>query len=309
MPGKSDKIEHKDIALDDLVIDKCNMGGRPWDHDEGLIRSIKEGGVINALDVRPPKMEGKYRIFAGRRRYNASIEAGLTTVPCKVHYSMSDTEARALSFKENQHRDNRPEWLFIEWIGEIYEQMKFDMKLKGGMKERYVILEQLTGLNRKKISDYVRICLHLPEEVKALMRQREDRTSLQKELLLGLLYRSETPQNILSVDQALLILNEIGKFPTKKQVEVATHILTKKKGIALKIVKAVKINPESSMWDIDVLIRKKSKSKFKRRQINLGEKTFDTLSRLALTKQKPINVLAVWIIEDWLKTHLYLASK
>lgn len=308
MPEKPDKFEYKDVDIDDLVIDECNMSGGAWDHDKEIVRSVKEKGVINALDIRPSKLKGKYGIVAGTRRYNASIEAGLKSVPCKVHYSMSDTEAMELSFVENWHMKDRPEWLFIEWIGKIYEQMKFDMNFKGGMEDRYDILVRRTGLKRETISDYVKVCLYSPEELRAMMKPREDRTSHQKERLQGLLYRTESPKIILSLDKLKMILKELGDFPLRKQVEVADHVLTMKDRIALKIIKTVKINPKYSMWEIDDLIKKKPTGRAIR-QISFDKKTSEALFRACERTQTKLPVLVQTIVKEWLKKNLYLASK
>lgn len=306
MPGKASEIVYMDI--DDLVIDECNMSGGAWDYDEEIVRSIEQHGVINALDIRPSKLKGKYGIVAGGRRYHGAIEAGLKSVPCKVHLSMSDTEAMELSFVENWHMKDRPKWLFIEWIGKIYEQMKFDMNLLGGMEERYDILVRKTGLKRETISDYVKICLYLDDELRAMMRPREDRTSFQKERLQGLLGRTESPKIILSIDKAKMILKELGDFPLRKQVEVAYHILTKKKRIALKIVKAVKINPKSSMWKIDDMIKRKPTGKTKR-QISLDDKLLKALEEASLIKQMKLSSLMEYILKDWAEKNFYLATK
>ena len=297
------------IDLDELVIDPCNIRGGAWDYDEELIQSVKQRGVDLPLIVRTLKVEGKmkYGVVAGSRRYNAAIEAELKSVPCKI-FPMSDVEAMGLSLQENYLRRDLPLWQYIEWLGKMYERMKFDITFKGGMKQRFAELERRTALKKEKIRDYVRICLYLPEEVRALMRPREDRTPYQKERLQRLLYRTESPSKTLSVYKVKLILNELGDFPLEKQVEVAAHILTRKNKTALKIVEAVKQNPKASMWEIDEIIREKPPDRYIR-TISLDKETLEALENACLHKQRVITNLLEEIVKDWLKRNLYLAAK
>jgi len=71
-----------------------------------LAESIKKHGVLEPLLVR--KMNSEYEVVAGRRRYEASKEAGLKEVPCKV-IDVSDDEAIILSAVENSDDLNMKE--------------------------------------------------------------------------------------------------------------------------------------------------------------------------------------------------------
>ena len=55
-----------------------------------LAVSIKEHGVIQPIIVR--RVNGKYEIIAGERRYKASILAGKTTIPAIVN-AAADTKS------------------------------------------------------------------------------------------------------------------------------------------------------------------------------------------------------------------------
>lgn len=55
-----------------------------------LAKSIKENGVIQPIIVTTKKDDGLHYIIAGERRYLASKEAGLTTIPCIVRQDESD---------------------------------------------------------------------------------------------------------------------------------------------------------------------------------------------------------------------------
>lgn len=68
-----------------------------------LANSIKEHGVIQPIIVR--KVEDRYEIIAGERRYKASILAGLTRIPALVR-NMDDKESAKVALLENLQRKN-----------------------------------------------------------------------------------------------------------------------------------------------------------------------------------------------------------
>ena len=73
-----------------------------------LVESIKEKGVLEPLLVRPSDVGGRYMIIAGERRYRASIEAGLTEVPC-IELDVDDKAVAEISLIENlQRKDLTP---------------------------------------------------------------------------------------------------------------------------------------------------------------------------------------------------------
>src|SRR5262247_4945078 len=73
-----------------------------------LVSSIKEKGVLEPLLVRPSDVGGRYMIIAGERRYRASIEAGLTEVPC-IELDVDDKAVAEISLIENlQRKDLTP---------------------------------------------------------------------------------------------------------------------------------------------------------------------------------------------------------
>jgi len=84
-----------------------------------LISSIKQKGVIEPIIVRPrkgklktPRTENShdidYEIVAGERRYQASVKAGLATIPAVVR-ELTDDEAYDFMLVENLQRDDLSE--------------------------------------------------------------------------------------------------------------------------------------------------------------------------------------------------------
>lgn len=68
-----------------------------------LAVSIKEHGVIQPIIVR--KVEDKYEIIAGERRYKASALAGLTKIPAIIR-DLDDKETSKVALLENLQRKN-----------------------------------------------------------------------------------------------------------------------------------------------------------------------------------------------------------
>lgn len=68
-----------------------------------LAESIKEVGLINAIQVK--KIDGKYEIIAGERRYLACKEIGVKKIECKV-VPKSEGEAEEIKLAENIMRED-----------------------------------------------------------------------------------------------------------------------------------------------------------------------------------------------------------
>jgi len=68
-----------------------------------LAESIRKHGLLQPITVR--KVEGKYKIIAGERRYMASLEAELYFVPCIIK-NVDEAEAFKISLIENLQRED-----------------------------------------------------------------------------------------------------------------------------------------------------------------------------------------------------------
>lgn len=98
----NDGIEEIDLELLDPMLDQPRQS---FDDDSisELAQSIKQEGVISPLIV--IKMDDRYSIVAGERRFRASKLAGLNSVPCIVK-DLSDEQIYKLSLIENIQREN-----------------------------------------------------------------------------------------------------------------------------------------------------------------------------------------------------------
>jgi ParB family chromosome partitioning protein len=68
-----------------------------------LVLSIKEKGVLEPLLVRPSDVGGRFMIISGERRYRASMEVGLTELPC-IEMDVDDRAVAEISLIENLQR-------------------------------------------------------------------------------------------------------------------------------------------------------------------------------------------------------------
>ncbi len=72
-----------------------------------LTKSITDKGVLEPILVKP-REDGRYTIISGERRFRASIEAGLTEIPC-IEMDLSENEVLEIALVENlQRKDLSP---------------------------------------------------------------------------------------------------------------------------------------------------------------------------------------------------------
>ena len=72
-----------------------------------LTKSITDKGVLEPILVRP-REDGRYTIISGERRFRASLDAGLTEIPC-IEMEVSDSELLEIALIENlQRKDLSP---------------------------------------------------------------------------------------------------------------------------------------------------------------------------------------------------------
>ena len=125
-----------------------------------LAVSIKEHGVIQPIIVR--KVDDKYEIIAGERRYKASTMAGLTKIPAIVK-NLDDKESSKVALIENlQRRDLTP-------IEEARTYQKI-LELEDNMTQEQ--LAATLGKTQSSVSNKIRL-LSLPDEIQdALLKEK-----------------------------------------------------------------------------------------------------------------------------------------
>ena len=149
------------LYLDDIIPNRFQP--REVFNDQALKElavSIKEHGVIQPIIVR--KVENKYEIIAGERRYKASTMAGLTKIPAIVK-NLDDKESSKVALIENlQRRDLTP-------IEEARTYQKI-LELEDGMTQEQ--LAATMGKTQSSVSNKLRL-LALPDEIQdALLKEK-----------------------------------------------------------------------------------------------------------------------------------------
>ena len=124
-----------------------------------LAISIKEHGVIQPIIVR--KVNDKYEIIAGERRYKASALAGLTKIPAIIR-NLDDKESSKVALLENLQRRN------LNPIEEARTYQKI-LEIDEMTQEE---LAKTMGKSQSAVANKIRL-LSLPEEIqKALLDEK-----------------------------------------------------------------------------------------------------------------------------------------
>jgi ParB family chromosome partitioning protein len=117
-----------------------------------LASSIKEHGVLQPLLVR--EVDGGFQVIAGERRWQASIKAGLTTVPCRI-VDVIDKTACEYALEENLKRKD---------LGDLEKAQAFRDYLNAFGCTVEELAKQLS-MNRSTVSNFLRL-LDLAEPVR-----------------------------------------------------------------------------------------------------------------------------------------------
>lgn len=119
---------------------------------EELAQSIRSNGVLQPILVR--KVEGRFEIVAGERRWRAAQRAGLLKVPVTIR-DVSDDKLLEVALVENIQRENLNP---IE-EAQAYRQMSSSLGLS------QEAIAAAVGKDRATVANYMRL-LRLPAEVR-----------------------------------------------------------------------------------------------------------------------------------------------
>lgn len=122
-----------------------------------LAQSILDQGVLQPLLV-VPRTGGRYRIIAGERRYRASREAGLKTVPCVIR-DMDVLQQMEVALIENLQREDLNPLDAAQGIRALMQQCGYTQEK----------VSQRLGKSRSSVANLLRL-LTLPDEVSAMVR-------------------------------------------------------------------------------------------------------------------------------------------
>ena len=178
----------------------------------GLADSIREFGVIQPIIVRKLNGEEKYEIIAGERRFRASKQIGLTSIPAIINTNIDDTSSLVMALIENIHREDLSP---IEQA-HTYKQLLDEFNIT------HEDLSKKVGKSRATITNSIRI-LNLPISVQKLIDEGKITAGHAKVLVSlkkaddQLLIAELIIKNDLSVREVEKIVNLKNNPPIKKQ--------------------------------------------------------------------------------------------
>lgn len=126
-----------------------------------LVMSIREKGVLEPILVRPSDVGGRFMIISGERRYRASLEVGLTELPC-IEMDVDDRAVAEISLIENlQRKDLTP---FEEADGLVALSKRFGYK--------HDEIAKKLGKARTSVTETISIA-NIPQDVRDLCRRAD----------------------------------------------------------------------------------------------------------------------------------------
>ncbi|MFT5085258.1 MAG: ParB family chromosome partitioning protein [Lentisphaeria bacterium] len=159
---KQDPVQEADGALKELPVEFLQRGKYQPRRDmhpealEELAQSIKSQGVMQPIIVRPIG-DNKYEIIAGERRWRATQQAGLHSIPALIR-DVPDETAIAMALIENIQRED---------LNPMEEAVAFKR-----LQEEFELTQQevaeVVGKSRTAVTNILRL-LNLSEEVKTML--------------------------------------------------------------------------------------------------------------------------------------------
>lgn len=191
-------------SLDTLSIESLQPGQFQPRRDmsqEGLNElsdSIKQQGLIQPIVVRKYKDTTNFEIIAGERRWRASKQAGLTSVPVVIH-DVDDKTCLAMAIIENIQRENLNPIDEARALSRLINE--FDLT--------HLQAAEIVSKSRASVTNLLRL-MHLHEEVQ-IMLERGDIEMGHARALLAL----EKPK------QLILARQVVAKAYTVRETEAA----------------------------------------------------------------------------------------
>ncbi len=264
MAGKTVQVQF--IGIDDLDIDKENLRGSVWEmdeKDEDLLESVKKEGIIEPIIIRPagPKDTVAYTIISGGRRYNAAIEAGLTTVPCLVR-DVDDLTAAGLSVMENRDRKDIPAWRIAFKVIEWYR------KVNGAATkpEKVEILATKFGATPSTITEYTQLDV-LPAALQEMVKDPSQWSETTRQLvedIAGEEFR-EVPAKGLSIEKGAMIARTLytegqAIIPEKSMMELGVRSIWETRETVRDVLNRVRAYPKEPISDLFALASEKERT-------------------------------------------------
>ncbi len=148
-PDKTQPRKHFDAAALDALTDSVRQHGVL----QPLV--VRPAASVNASAVEKQKLDGKYRIVSGERRWRAAKAAGLAEVPVVIKV-LSDKEAGAIMLIENLQREDLNPVETARGFKRLIDEFELTQEETAS----------LVGVSRPALTNSLRL-LSLPEKVLA----------------------------------------------------------------------------------------------------------------------------------------------
>ena len=126
-----------------------------------LTSSIRQKGVLEPLLVRPSDVGGRFMIISGERRYRASLEVGLTELPC-IEMDVDDRDVAEISLIENLQRKDLTPFEEADGLRALSERFGYT----------HEEIATKIGKSRSTITESLSLAA-LPQEVRDLCRRAD----------------------------------------------------------------------------------------------------------------------------------------
>jgi ParB family transcriptional regulator, chromosome partitioning protein len=126
-----------------------------------LTASIKEKGVLEPLLVKPSRLNGRWLIIAGERRWRAAREAGLREVPC-IEMDVDDRAVAEIALIENMQRKDLTVWEEADGLSALCERFGYT----------HEEVARKVGKSRSTVTEALSIAA-IPPDVREICRQAD----------------------------------------------------------------------------------------------------------------------------------------
>jgi len=126
-----------------------------------LVASISEKGVLEPLLVRPSDVGGRFMIISGERRYRASLEVGLTELPC-IEMDVDDRAVAEISLIENLQRKDLTAFEEADGLHALAERFGYT----------HEEIARKIGKSRPSITESLSLAM-IPEDVRDICRRAD----------------------------------------------------------------------------------------------------------------------------------------
>ena len=126
-----------------------------------LTASIAEKGVLEPLLVKPSRLNGRWMIIAGERRWRAARQAGLKEVPC-VEMEVDEGAIAEIALIENMQRKDLTVWEEADGLLSLCERFGYT----------HEEVARKVGKSRSTVTEALSIAA-IPADVRELCRQAD----------------------------------------------------------------------------------------------------------------------------------------